>query len=75
MPEREYFNILKEYNANFNIEIGDNVKYMPADKGTVRFQREFGKPLSINDILFIPGLTINMIYVSALDNKGYEVTF
>jgi hypothetical protein len=37
---REYFNNLKEYNANFNIVLGDNVKCISADKGTVRFQRE-----------------------------------
>jgi hypothetical protein len=41
----------------------------------VRFQRESGKPLSINDVLFVLGLTKNLIYVSALEYKGYEVTF
>jgi hypothetical protein len=71
----EYFNNLKEYNANFNIVLGDNSKYRPAGKGIVRFQRESGKPLSINDVLFVPGLTKNLIYVSALEDKGYEVTF
>jgi hypothetical protein len=71
----EYFSNLKEYNANFNIVLGDNAKYGPTDKGIVRFQRESGKPLSINDVLFIHGLTKNMIYVSALKDKGYEVTF
>jgi hypothetical protein len=48
---------------------------MPAGKGNVRFQRESGKPLSINDVLFVPGLTKNMMYVSSLEDKGYEVTF
>ena len=72
---REYFNNLKEYNANFNIVLGDNAKYKPTRKGTVRFQRESGKPLSINDVLFVPGLTKNTISISALEDKGYEVTF
>jgi hypothetical protein len=31
--------------------------------------------LSINDVLFVPGLTKNLISVSALEYKGYEVTF
>jgi hypothetical protein len=71
----EYFNNLREYNANFNIVLGDNAKYMPPGSGTVRFQRESGKPLSINDVLFVPGLTKNLISVSALEDKGYVVTF
>jgi hypothetical protein len=71
----EYFKNLKEYNANFNIVLGDNSKYRPAGKGTVRFQRESGKPLSINDVLFVSSLTENLISVSAFEDKGYEVTF
>ena len=41
----------------------------------MRFQRESGKPLSINDVLFVPGLTKNLIFVSSLEDKGYVVTF
>jgi hypothetical protein len=46
----EYFSNLKEYNAKFNIVLGDNALYRPTGKGTVSFQRESGKPLSINDV-------------------------
>jgi hypothetical protein len=53
---REYFSSLREYSANFNIVLGDNANYKPTDSGTVRFQREFGKPLSIKDVLFVHGL-------------------
>jgi hypothetical protein len=72
---RAYFNNLREYNANFNIVLGDNAKHMPAGSGIVRFQKESGKPLSINDVLFVPGLTKNLIFVSSLEDKGYVVTF
>jgi hypothetical protein len=72
---REYFGNLKEYNAYVNILFGDNAKYKPTCKGTVRFQRESGKPLPINDVLFVLGLTKNLISVLALEDKGYEVTF
>lgn len=71
----EYFSNLREYNANFNIVLGDNAKYMPAGSGTMRFRRESGKPLSINDVLFVPGLIENPISVSALQDKGYVITF
>jgi len=31
--------------------------------------------LSINDVLFVPGLTKNLIFASQLEDKGYVVTF
>lgn len=34
----------------------------------MRFRRESGKPLSINDVLFVPGLIENPISVSALQD-------
>jgi hypothetical protein len=43
--------------------------------GTVSFQRESGKPLSFVDVLYVPGMTKNLISVSTLEDKGYEVTF
>jgi hypothetical protein len=72
---RDYFSNLKEYNANFHIVLGDNAKCKLAGSGTVRFQRESGKPLSINDVSFVLGLTKNLISVSTLEDKGYVVTF
>jgi hypothetical protein len=39
------------------------------------FQRESGKSLYFNDVLYVTGLTKNLISVSTLEDKGYEVTF
>jgi hypothetical protein len=41
----------------------------------VSFQRELGKPLRFANILYVPGLTKNLISVSTLEDKGFEVTF
>jgi hypothetical protein len=43
--------------------------------GTISFQRELGKPLWLDDVLYAPGLTKNLISVSTLEDKGYEVSF
>ena len=39
--------------------------------GIVSFKRESGKPLSFADVLYVPGLTKNLILVPTLEDKGY----
>ena len=43
--------------------------------GTVTFQRESLPPLAVSEVLYVPGLRKNLISVSAIEDKGYEVTF
>ena len=49
--------------------------YQAQGVGTVSFQRESGKLLSFVDVLYVPGLTKNLISVSTLEDKGYQVKF
>jgi hypothetical protein len=51
------------------------MRYKTQGIGTVSFQRESGKPLHFADVLYVPGMTRNLISVSTLEDKGYEVTF
>ena len=44
-------------------------------QGVITFQRERGGPLTVRDVLYIPRLRKNMIFVSTLEDKGYEVFF
>jgi hypothetical protein len=43
--------------------------------GNVRFQLEFGGLLKIDGVLFVPGLSVNLLSVSALQDVGYCVLF
>jgi hypothetical protein len=43
--------------------------------GNVRFQLEFGGFLEIDGVLFVPGLSLNLISVSSLQDVGYCVLF
>jgi hypothetical protein len=43
--------------------------------GNVRFQLEFGGLLEIDGVLFVPGLSVNLLLVSALQDVGYCVLF
>ena len=43
--------------------------------GTLTFQRESKPPLKVSDVLYVPGMRKNLISVSALEDRGYEVLF
>jgi hypothetical protein len=43
--------------------------------GSVRFQLEFGGLLEFDGVLFVPGLRVNLLSVSALEDVGYCVLF
>jgi hypothetical protein len=74
---KEWFARLQEGGVNLVIELGDDTdrRYKAQGVGTVTFQRESKKPLYFSDVLYVPGLTKNLISVSTLEDKGYEVTF
>ena len=49
--------------------------YQVQGVGTFSFERESGKPLSFADVLYVLGLTKNLISVSTLEDKRYQVKF
>jgi len=72
---KHYFNYLSEKEFGFEILLGDDYAYHPKGVGIVRFEREFGKPLYVSGVLHVPGLKKNLVSVSTLEDKGYEVFF
>ena len=72
---KEFFNSLQEGGMNLHIELRDDARYKAQGIGTVSFQRESSKPLYFDDVLYVTGLTKNLISVSTLEDKGFNVTF
>jgi hypothetical protein len=72
---KHYFSNLSEKEFVFEILLGDDYAYHPKRVGTVRFERESGKPLYLSSVLYVPGLKKNLVLVSALEDNGYEVSF
>jgi hypothetical protein len=75
IDHKHYFNSLNERELGFEILLGDDYAYHPKGTGTIKFERESGKPLYLSDVLYVPGLKKNLVSVSALEDKGYEVSF
>ena len=60
---------------NFQITMGNKAKCTPVGRGTIIFQKEAGNKLWATNVLHVPGLGMNLLSVSQLQNKGYDVYF
>jgi hypothetical protein len=41
--------------------------------GISTFQLDYDIPLKLSEVLYVPGMKRNLVYVYALENKGYKV--
>ena len=58
-----------------HIEMGDDGRYIATKIGTITFEREFGNPLLLKDVMHVPSLKKNLVSVAMLKDKGYDVVF
>ena len=72
---RECFSNYQEEQMNFKITIGKKAKCTPIGRGSIVFQTEVGNKLRATNVLHVPGLGMNLLSMSQLQNKGYGVYF
>jgi len=72
---REYFSSYKEEQMDFHITMGNMTKCTLVGRGVIDFQRESKASTSAIDVLHEPGLGMNLISVSQLQDKGYDIHF
>jgi hypothetical protein len=72
---KHYFNSLSEKEFGFEILLGDDYAYHPKGFETIKFEWESSKPLHLSGVLYVPELKKNLVSVSALEEKGYQVSF
>lgn len=58
-----------------HIELGDGATYAIQGVGSTSFQLDSGIVLHIEEILFVPGLKKNLLFISTLEDKGFRVIF
>jgi hypothetical protein len=73
--DKQYFIDLEEKDLRMHIEMGDDGKYSATSIGTLTFQRESGKPFQLKNVMHVPGLKKNLVLVTMLEDRGYDVVF
>jgi hypothetical protein len=70
----EYFIDLTEI-EDLEVVLGDDSVVKAVGSGTISFQRESQPPMLVRDVLYVPGLKKNLISVSTIEDRGYELVF
>ena len=73
--DKNLFSASEEKFLKMHIDMGDDRRYSVSRVGTVSFQRERGAPLTLTDVMYVPGLKKNLVSVAMLEDKGYDVVF
>ena len=55
--------------------LGDNAKYGVRGASATSFQLKSRKTFKTKDVLHVPGMTSNLVAISALEDEGYDVIF
>jgi hypothetical protein len=61
--------------GDLEVVLGDDRVVKAVGSGTISFQRESQPPMLLRDVLYVPGLKKNLISVSTIEERGYEVLF
>jgi len=72
---KNFLENLKELKVTSKVELGDDSNHEIKGIGSVSFHLDFGDTLHFEDVLFVPGLTKNLISVGVIEEKGHRVVF
>jgi hypothetical protein len=71
----DILSFLTENNFPQKVTLGDDYQYPIKGVGESNYKLDSGTPMKMKDVLYVPGLTKNLLSISALDKKGFRVAF
>jgi len=72
---KEVLHNLIEKETNLEIVLGDNMKYPVKGVGNISLKLNQGNTIHLQDVLYVLDLKKNLVSISAMEDKGYKVTF
>jgi hypothetical protein len=72
---RNHLKDLVEKESSLHVVLRNNVRYNVKGVGTSTFQLDSDIPLQLSEVLYVHGMKRKLVSVSALEDKGYKVTF
>jgi len=73
--DKTLFNTLEEKYLKILVAMGNYEKYSVSSVGTIPFQREHGARITLIDVKYVPRLRKNLVSITMLEDKGYDVVF
>jgi hypothetical protein len=72
---RSAFFKLEEQDTNMQVELGDDGKYPMTGLGSISFCMPTKEVLDLHEVLYVPGMTKNLLLVSCLIDLKCRVEF
>jgi hypothetical protein len=66
--------LVQKYSAH-KVMLGDDYQYPIKGVRETYYKLDSVKPMKMNDVLYVPNLKKNLLSISALDEKGFKVSF
>eukprot|EP00253_Pinus_taeda_P024812 PITA_24812 len=73
--DKELLSNMEDKYLHMHVEMGDNGKYSVTGLGTFTFQSENGAPLILNNVMYVHRLKKDLVSVSMLEDRVYDVIF
>jgi hypothetical protein len=61
--------------GDLEVVLGDDRVVKAIGSGTVSFHREYLPPMLLREVLYVPGLKKNLVSVSFIEERGYQMLF
>ena len=65
----EMFSKLSQTKIDVKVVLGDDSTVRVVGHGTITFQRESMNPMVLRDVLYVPGLKKNLVFVSMIEDQ------
>ena len=72
---KESFVNASEHESLHKVKLGDDYQYPIKVSGESSYKLDSINSMNMKDVLFVPGLKKNLLYIFALDEKGIRVAF
>jgi hypothetical protein len=73
--QRDILSSLTEKDFPQKVSLGDDCQYPIKGMEESTYKLDSRTPIKMKDVLYVPGLTKNLLSISALDKKGFRVAF
>jgi hypothetical protein len=73
--QRNILSSLTKNNFPRKVTLRDDYQYLIKGVGESTYKLDSGTPMKMKDVLYVPGLTKNLLSVSTLAKKGFNVAF
>jgi hypothetical protein len=73
--QRDIISCLTEKKFPQKVTLRDDYQYPIKGVGESNYKFDQGTPMKMKDVLYVPGLTKNLLSISALEKKGFRVAF